>query len=146
MTRLTLGLCLLTLLTLVVGQSSSRSKRCYVCRSRGVLGDCRDPFYYNSTQAGWPSKAVEPTPCPSGWCGKVIEGKPEDHVQATERLCLQRPPADDHERCQETIYDKYQKAVFMCFCKGDLCNGSLRLSHISALTMMVSSIICFILS
>jgi len=51
------------------------SSRCFQCRSRGELGDCRDHFPYNETSVR--SLAGEPisvTPCPSGWCSKQVEG------------------------------------------------------------------------
>lgn len=70
------------------------------------------------------SPAIEAAPCPSGWCGKAVEGKPDDHIQATERMCLQRPPQDGIERCSETFYENKRRPVFMCFCKGDLCNAA----------------------
>lgn len=41
---------------------------------------------------------------------------------ATQRMCIQRGPADSEDRCAYTIYN--YKKVFMCFCQGDLCNGS----------------------
>lgn len=44
-------------------------RRCYVCRSRGPLGDCGDPF--NDTLAKV-SLGVQLDPCSSGWCGKII--------------------------------------------------------------------------
>ena len=79
-------------------------KRCFKCRSRGELGDCRnpdesrslvstarDPFSNNRDQttiqrnnpnafgANFESSSswsgVEAVPCSSGWCAKVIEGK-----------------------------------------------------------------------
>jgi len=75
-------------------------KRCYKCRSRGELGDCRNPFVndlgidgstrrpttrnpfssnFNDDlfQRGSSSNShgVEAVPCSSGWCAKVIEGK-----------------------------------------------------------------------
>lgn len=42
---------------------------------------------------------------------------------ATERMCLQRPPSDGKERCSKTFYSNRKKTFYMCFCKGDLCNG-----------------------
>lgn len=84
----------------------------------------RDPFWYNSTSFS-ATDAVEVVPCASGWCGKSTEGKEGDHLQATERICLQRPPSDNEERCSETFYEKKRSPVFMCFCKGDLCNMAL---------------------
>ena len=45
----------------------------------------------------------------------------DDYGIATERQCMTRAPSDGLERC---AYVKYNhKRVFMCFCKGDLCNG-----------------------
>ncbi|EFX74163.1 hypothetical protein DAPPUDRAFT_307452 [Daphnia pulex] len=130
-------------------------KRCFKCRSRGELGDCRNPdertsslsstgrnpflssadrdqttrsnsnaFGSNFESSGsW--GGVEAVPCSSGWCAKVIEGKgtfkAEEYGMATERMCLQRPPQDLRERCAMTV--RGNQEVFMCFCKGDLCNG-----------------------
>ncbi|GIY42796.1 protein quiver [Caerostris darwini] len=74
----------------------SRIRRCYSCRSRGELGDCKDPFEYNATVID-DIKGVEATPCASGWCAKIIEGETDDFDTATERMCVQRPPADGEE-------------------------------------------------
>lgn len=49
-------------------------KRCYQCRSRGELGNCKDSFQYNATQVE-AIHGVTAIPCASGWCGKVIEGE-----------------------------------------------------------------------
>lgn len=97
-----------------------RFKRCFTCRSRGDFGDCKDPFLLNSTTVEELS-GVEASPCASGWCAKVVEGEDSDFDVATERLCLQRPPQDGEERCDDTIYE--DRRVFMCFCRGDLCNS-----------------------
>ncbi|XP_053211072.1 uncharacterized protein LOC128394740 [Panonychus citri] len=102
-------------------EAQNRVKYCYVCRSRGPLGDCADPFYLNQTTVK-DYKGVEATPCPSGWCGKAIEGKEGDPIIATERMCLQRPPTDQEERCAETLYQNKREPLFMCFCRGHLCN------------------------
>lgn len=48
-------------------------RRCYQCRSRGNLGNCKDSFTYNATQLD-NVRGVTAVPCASGWCGKVIEG------------------------------------------------------------------------
>ncbi|XP_065295306.2 UPAR/Ly6 domain-containing protein rtv [Dermacentor albipictus] len=100
-----------------------RTSHCYVCRSRGQLGDCRDPFPYNETTVEG-VRGVEASPCASKWCGKLVEGRDEDFDLATERMCLQRPPDDLEERCAETLYQN--RRVYMCFCRGDLCNGAHR--------------------
>lgn len=47
-------------------------RRCFVCRSRGELGSCKDPFTINATQVE-NEKGVETVPCASGWCGKILE-------------------------------------------------------------------------
>lgn len=47
-------------------------KRCFVCRSRGELGSCKDPFTFNATQAEV-ERGIETIPCASGWCGKIVE-------------------------------------------------------------------------
>jgi len=40
---------------------------------------------------------------------------------ATQRLCFQRGPDDNEERCAYTVWN--YKKVYMCLCYGDLCNG-----------------------
>lgn len=45
-----------------------------------------------------------------------------DFDLATERMCLQRPPDDQEERCAETLYQN--RRVYMCFCRGDICNAA----------------------
>lgn len=97
-----------------------RGRRCYTCRSRGELGDCKDPFSFNATTVD-DTKGVEALPCASGWCAKIVEGGSEDFDTATERMCVQRPPIDGEERCSETIIER--RPVYMCFCVGDLCNS-----------------------
>ena len=110
--------------------------RCYTCRSRGERGDCRDTFIRptpapldldpNSPAPYQP--AVDETPCYTGWCAKIIEDVTiesvisEDYSIATERQCMTRAPSDNKERCAYVVYRG--KQVFMCFCKGDLCNSA----------------------
>ena len=48
--------------------------------------------------------------------------KDADYGLATQRDCLARPPSDGKERCAYVKYNR--KEVYMCFCKGDLCNGA----------------------
>ncbi|XP_001605396.1 uncharacterized protein LOC100118576 [Nasonia vitripennis] len=102
-------------------------KNCYVCRSRGDLGTCKDPFPrdLNATQAS-KLKGVEIVPCASGWCSKIIESQNlnNEYGVATERLCLQRGVDDNEERCAFTKYNN--KIIYMCFCNGDLCNSATR--------------------
>lgn len=45
-----------------------------------------------------------------------------DFDQATQRMCVQRGPDDNENRCAYTIYN--YKQVYICFCQGDLCNSS----------------------
>uniref|UniRef100_A0A1B6E2A0 Protein sleepless n=1 Tax=Clastoptera arizonana TaxID=38151 RepID=A0A1B6E2A0_9HEMI len=83
-------------------------KRCFKCRSRSDLGSCKDPFNYNNASALENVHGVQAIPCASGWCGKVLERgantfKDEEYGVATERLCLQRGPSDDEERCAPTV-------------------------------------------
>ncbi|XP_067005149.2 UPAR/Ly6 domain-containing protein rtv [Anabrus simplex] len=116
-------------------------KRCYACRSRGDLGSCKDPFKFNSTLAE-KERGVDAVPCASGWCGKFLEGgttyKQDDYGIATQRLCLQRGPSDDEERCAYTDWN--HKKVYMCFCLGDLCNSSPVLS-VSIFIIMFSVLV-----
>ncbi|CAM1295944.1 Uncharacterised protein g1421 [Pycnogonum litorale] len=117
--------------------------RCWKCRSRGTLGDCKDTFRYNETTVA-EIRAVEPTPCASGWCGKIIEGEQDDYGLATERMCLQRPPNDLEERCSETKWQR--RKVFMCMCKGDLCNEARKLSGARLLSILAAfSLLTFLM-
>lgn len=40
---------------------------------------------------------------------------------AIQRMCVQRGPDDNEDRCAYTVFN-FRK-VFMCFCQGDLCNS-----------------------
>ena len=107
---------------------TGQQRRCFSCRSRTNLGDCRDPFYVtgNSSTLEHKSHGVKTLPCASGWCQKILEDVDKVHTVdesyggATQRDCLQRPPSDNTERCAFVKYN--HKNVYMCFCKGDLCN------------------------
>jgi len=128
---------LLPLLSLAQYNPYATLRRCFTCRSRGVRGDCRDPFVRPSPAPLTPppdgeeapfQPPVYETPCSTGWCSKIIEGVgvdgvgEEDYGVATERQCMTRAPSDGKERC---AYVKYRnKQVYMCFCKGDLCNAA----------------------
>ncbi|XP_057333688.1 uncharacterized protein LOC130672917 [Microplitis mediator] len=109
-------------------------RRCVNCRSRGELGSCKDPFTTNITLIE-KEHGVEAIPCASGWCGKIIESPNlnNEYGTATQRMCLQRGPDDGEERCAYTM--KNYKNVYMCFCRGDLCNSS---------TTVTPNIICII--
>lgn len=106
----------------------ARFKRCFTCRSRGALGDCRDPFTLNSTTFDGQTNhkpSIEATPCASGWCAKTIEDNFGESIAATERSCMTRPPTDNAERCSETIFENQKdKKIFLCMCYGDLCNSA----------------------
>lgn len=121
------------ILTLLISLSNydaveARFKRCFTCRSRGALGDCRDPFYINSTTFDHQTNvkpSIEATPCASGWCAKIIEDDFGDSIAATERSCMTRPPTDNEERCSDTIFENHRdRKVFLCMCYGDLCNAA----------------------
>merc|ERR1711974_91667 len=72
------------ILVLVVsaGPSDAMLRRCFACRSRGVRGDCRDPFYVtgNSTTPAHKSHGVKTPPCASGWCSKILEDVDKVHT------------------------------------------------------------------
>ncbi|XP_042142025.1 uncharacterized protein LOC121833027 [Ixodes scapularis] len=131
-----LMLAVILLPTIVHGR---RTSHCYTCRSRGQLGDCRDPFPYNETTADG-VRGVDATPCASKWCGKLIEGRDDDFDLATERMCLQRPPDDQEERCAETLYQN--RRVYMCFCRGDLCNTAHTTTASGLLTTALTALLC----
>lgn len=117
----------------------ARFKRCFVCRSRGALGDCKDPFILNSTTFDGQmntKSALEAVPCASGWCAKIIEDDFGDSIAATERSCMTRPPTDNEERCSETIFENHRdRKVFLCMCYGDLCNASTSVTNSNFLLM-----------
>ena len=120
----------LVLLLLCLSSSLGMLRRCFNCRSRGPLGDCRDPFYLtgNSSTLEHKSHGVKTSPCASGWCSKILEDADkaynidESYGGATQRDCLQRAPSDNKERC--AFVKLNHKEVYMCFCQGDLCNSS----------------------
>lgn len=119
---------LLFALLLAQNFAEARFKRCFTCRSRGALGDCRDPFTLNSTTFDGQTNtkpSIEAVPCASGWCAKIIEDDYGDSIAATERSCMTRPPTDNEERCSETIFENHRdRKVFLCMCYGDLCNSA----------------------
>lgn len=43
-----------------------------------------------------------------------------DFDMAIQRMCVQRGPDDNEDRCAYTVYNS--RKVFICFCQGDLCN------------------------
>ena len=151
-----LSLCLLVLLA-QSAQGQANLRRCFTCRSRGEKGDCRDTFIRPSpppTDLGEGEEApyisvVDETPCATGWCAKIIEGVgidsviSEDYGIATERQCMTRAPSDNKERCAYVVYRG--KQVFMCFCKGDLCNTGNRTS-VSLVAMVAVVSFSFMLS
>lgn len=121
---------LLIILLTTKDVTGARFKRCFTCRSRGALGDCRDPFDLNSTtfeDSANTKSSIEATPCASGWCSKIIENDLGDSIAATERLCMPKPPTDNEERCSETLFENQRdRKVFLCMCYGDLCNSAIR--------------------
>lgn len=120
----------------------ARFKRCFTCRSRGALGDCRDPFTLNSTTFDGQinlKPSIEAVPCASGWCAKIIEDDFGDSIAATERSCMTRPPTDNEERCSETIFENHRdRKVFLCMCYGDLCNSAKTNLASQALTLALT--------
>lgn len=131
--------------------------RCYTCRSRGERGDCRDTFIRPSPpppdldpNSPAPYKpAVDETPCYTGWCAKIIEDVTiesvisEDYSIATERQCMTRAPSDNKERCAYVVYRG--KQVFMCFCKGDLCNSA-PASTVTTMSFILTAVLLSCLS
>lgn len=114
----------LAVIAFLCGKATGASRQCFKCRSRGELGNCRDPFPFNGT-TGYAQAGIHLVSCPSGWCTKKIEGvggPPDDFGTATERACLIQAPSDKEERCIE-IKENF-KTVLRCFCRGDVCNSS----------------------
>ena len=124
-------------------------RRCYSCKSRREKGAYRDPFTRPQTPVlGLPveshSKYVDELPCSSGWWSKIMEGVDknfgdDDYGIATERQCMSRVPSDGKERC--AYVKRNHKQVFMCFCKGDLCNSGRGLQA----SWVVLGSMCFLL-
>ncbi|CAG9792094.1 unnamed protein product [Diatraea saccharalis] len=133
-------LCLLGFVLL--HEANCLHKRCMRCRSRGELGACGDPFPFNVTEPD-AVVGIHVVACPSGWCGKIIEGttgafRTDDYGAATQRMCMQRPPSDYEERCAYTMWK--HKKVYMCFCSGDLCNSAFKISTFP-ITVVISLIV-----
>lgn len=131
-------LCLVSVLV-TIQEVQSLHKRCIRCRSRGDLGTCGDQFPLNVTETDVVA-GLHVVACPSGWCGKLLEGtvgafRQDDYGTATERMCLQRAPSDYEERCAYTMWNR--KKVYMCFCNGDLCNSASRTSSYLFITSIV---------
>ncbi|KAH8421289.1 hypothetical protein KR009_000295 [Drosophila setifemur] len=137
------SLCLLAVIFLIsLVQIDGLLRRCYQCRSRGEGGSCKDPFTFNATDVE-SEPGLAAIPCASGWCGKVIEGGGtyaiDDYDLAIQRMCVQRGPDDNMDRCADTIYN--YKKVYMCFCQGDLCNGARGLSRDGGFLLLPLSIL-----
>ena len=66
-----------------------------------------------------------------------------DYGIATERQCMERAPSDNQERCAEV--QRGHKKVYMCFCKGDLCNTGQK-HFIGLSTIILTSIVTYFLS
>lgn len=128
-----------------INQAEARFKRCFTCRSRGPMGDCRDPFDFNSTTFDGQKNmkpAIEATPCASGWCAKIIEDDLGDSIAATERSCMTRPPTDNEERCSQTLLENNRdRKVFLCMCYGDLCNAATSINDSFISNLMAAALI-----
>lgn len=66
-----------------------------------------------------------------------------DYDMATQRMCVQRGPSDSEDRCAHTIYN--YKKVYMCFCRGDLCNASSVLKAPNSFQIFVATSILLVL-
>ncbi|KAG5890810.1 hypothetical protein JTB14_008251 [Gonioctena quinquepunctata] len=119
-------------------------QRCFLCRSRGELGSCKDNFSVNVTRVENKQEiGVETVPCASGWCGKIVESEDaakEEYGVATQRICLQRGPSDSEDRCAYTKWN--YKRVLMCFCRGDLCNSAVK-TTVNNFVLVVVFVISF---
>ncbi|CAG7717569.1 unnamed protein product [Allacma fusca] len=127
-------LVIISIVIFLADLATGLSRRCYSCRSRGIKGDCRDPFRYNETFTS--TSGISITPCPSGWCSKFIEGihgPPDEYGTATERACIALPPTDGEERCAKI--DRNNKPTLVCFCQGDLCNEAQAVSSLACSTL-----------
>eukprot|EP00092_Neocalanus_flemingeri_P015330 GFUD01016582.1.p1 GENE.GFUD01016582.1~~GFUD01016582.1.p1 ORF type:complete len:154 (-),score=40.36 GFUD01016582.1:120-581(-) len=131
MTTMKISISTLLLLMLMMTAEAEQNfpyRRCYTCRSRSVLGDCKDTFrppppFNASDPAASLDRHVKENPCSSGWCYKQIDGELGDTANsALERGCMVRKPSDGQERCAY-VKKNYQR-VFMCFCQGDQCNSA----------------------
>lgn len=58
-------------------------------------------------------------------------------------MCVQRGPDDNQDRCANTIYN--YKKVYMCFCQGDLCNGSVTINKLKLQQILTMGAILTIL-
>jgi len=141
---------LIVLLIPALAYSQSTQRRCYVCRSRGERGDCRDPFVSPAYRLpGLPpvphNTPITELPCSSGWCSKVLDGADKSTIEsfdlATQRGCLARGPSDNKERCGNVFVEEQHRDVYMCMCRGDLCNSAPMLPSMSLLSTIVPSLV-----
>jgi len=138
--KATASLSLLVLLAMCVCPSlGHRYQRCFNCRSRGELGDCKDPFYLtaNSTSVAGNRNQVKALPCSSGWCKKFVvdpdhSGREGDKNYVVDRGCLGGGPDDGKGRCFEVNSYHGSPPGYLCICKGDLCNSAPPHPHTSA--------------
>ncbi|KAL5275342.1 hypothetical protein ACFFRR_001317 [Megaselia abdita] len=135
-------LILFCILIHIVSFTNALLRRCFQCRSRGELGSCKDPFRFNATEVE-DEHGLATTPCASGWCGKVIEGggtySADDFDMAIQRMCVQRGPDDNEDRCAYTVYNS--RKVFMCFCQGDLCNAGSSFTASKSMFVILTSLL-----
>jgi len=145
-------LILLLLPAIVLSQSNQR--RCYVCRSRGEKGDCRDPFITPESRVPGAlteahSTPISELPCSSGWCSKVLDGNEKNALEnfdlATDRGCLARGPSDGQERCGNVFLEEQHREVYMCMCRGDLCNSAPSFNTMSLVATIIPSILLSLL-
>jgi len=125
------AVCLIFVSVVLQEASGIRYHRCFNCRSRGALGDCKDPFYLtaNSTIVKQHGGTQLVQPCSSGWCKKFVvdpeySGREGDKNYIVDRGCLGGGPDDGKDRCFEVTSYHGSPPGYLCVCKGDLCNGA----------------------
>ncbi|GAU98164.1 hypothetical protein RvY_09344 [Ramazzottius varieornatus] len=121
--------------------SRAETQHCYVCKSRGDRGDCKDPF---NTDTG--KSNIQP--CFTGWCIKTTDT--DENFPSTERTCMPNPPDDNIGRCTTATVGQvdFPKKVYTCYCKGNLCNASPRTTQFSStshlLSLFLSAVLLFL--
>lgn len=120
---------------------------CYTCLANGKEGPCGDPFLLDR-------KVYFQKDCRSGWCLKVEVGIDRPFSKRYQsivrdvgvgyimRKCMKFGTPDGKERCGYMNYEGIDS--YVCFCKGNFCNGASPKNISIATSVFVAIVATFI--